>query len=140
MQVRDIMRREVVTISGDETIAVAARRMRDANVGCLVVTNAGSVIGIITDRDLTVRCLSNGDIAQECWVRQHMSSPVVTATPDMDILDAAHLMTERQVKRLPVMEERELVGLVSFSDVALALDRPMHDLLLGFGGARRVAS
>ena len=59
--------------------------------------------------------------------------------PGMDILDVAHLMTEQKVKRIPVVEGNQLIGLVSFSDVAQAMDRPMHDLMMGMGAARRIA-
>jgi CBS domain-containing protein len=139
MQLKGIMAKNVLTITGEETIAGAARRMQEGNVGCLVITNAGSVQGIITDRDLAVRCISQGHNPQQCHVSNHMSSPVITTQPDMDILDAAHLMTEQKVKRLPVVEGDQLIGLVSFSDVAQAMDRPMHDLMVGMGAARRSA-
>jgi CBS domain-containing protein len=139
MQLKGIMAKNVLTITSEETIAGAARRMQEANVGCLVITNAGNVQGIITDRDLAVRCISQGHNPQQCHVSNHMSSPVITTEPDMDVLDAAHLMTEQKVKRLPVVEGDQLIGLVSFSDVAQAMDRPMHDLMVGMGAARRIA-
>lgn len=139
MQLKGIMAKNVLTISSEDTIAGAARRMQEANIGCLVITNAGRVEGIITDRDLAVRCVSQGHNPQQCQVSNHMSSPVITTQPEMDILDAAHLMTEQKVKRLPVVEGDQLIGLVSFSDVAQAMDRPMHDLMVGMGAARRTA-
>lgn len=138
MQLKDIMAKKVVTVTGEESVADAARKMREANIGCLVVTNTRSVKGIITDRDLAVGCLSDGHDARRCEVSHHMSSPVITAGPNMDILEAAHLMTEKKIKRLPVVEREQLVGLVSFSDIAQAMDRPMHDLMVGMGAARRV--
>lgn len=138
MQLKDIMTKEVITITEDETIANAARRMQEADVGCLVVTGA-SVTGIITDRDLAIKCVGEGHNPTECQVSQYMSRPVTTAEPGMDILDAAHLMTEKQVKRLPVVDGDQLIGLVSFSDIAGAMERPMHDLMLGMGAARRAA-
>lgn len=137
MQLKDIMAKQVITIAAEETAVNAARQMEESNIGCVVVANAGKVLGIITDRDLTVRCLSKGHNAQQCQVANHMSSPVTTARPEMDILDAAHLMTAEKVKRLPVVADDRLVGLVSFSDVAQAMDRPMHDLMVGMGAGRR---
>jgi CBS domain-containing protein len=139
MQLKDIMARKVATIDGDDSIFSAARLMRTSNVGCLVVTNAGNVKGIITDRDLATACLSEGHDSRLCQVAGHMSNPVITGSPSMDILDAAHLMTEKRVKRLPVVEGTKLVGLVSMSDIAQAMDRTMHDLLFGMGAARRAA-
>ena len=136
MQLREIMTKNVITIRGDETIGEAANRMRYANVGCLVVTNEGAVLGIITDRDLVVNCLSQLDDLAERQVGAHMTSPAITADADTDILDAAHQMTENGIRRLPVVEADQLVGLVSFSDIARAMDRPMHDVLAGVGAVR----
>lgn len=141
MQVSSVMARKLLTIRSGESIADAAKRMRDANVGCLVITtNSGAVQGIITDRDLVVRCVSTDDDTQLCPVVNHMSNPVITVSPAVDVLEAAHLMTEKKVKRLPVVEDGKLVGLVSLSDIALALEQPVQDLLLGMGAARRVAA
>jgi len=131
-----------LSVPPNETVTRAAAKMRDANVGCLVVTSGGMVAGIITDRDLVVRCLSRAGEGnhrlEECTVADHMTQPVITARPDMDILEAAHLMTQQEVKRLPVVHGEDVMGLVSMSDVAQALDRPVHDLLVGMGAARRL--
>lgn len=140
MQVRDLMKKGVVTIDQQETIKVAAEKMRNANIGCLVVTNADTVKGIITDRDLAVRCVGDGHNPQQCPVSHHMSSPVTSTTPDADVLGTLEVMTTKMVKRLPVIEDGHLVGMVSFSDVAAALDQPMHELLIGMGAVRRQAS
>jgi CBS domain-containing protein len=117
--------------------------MAEADVGSLVVMNEGALEGIITDRDLVVRCLSGGHDSSTCWVSEHMSAPVETVEPTADMLDAARRMTERQIRRLPVVDDAEVVGVVSLSDVALAfdvalehMDRSLHDLLRGMGASR----
>jgi|SRR3990172_771415 len=138
MQLRDIVHAKVITIEGSEAVTQAAKRMKEANVGCIVVTGS-AVMGIITDRDLTVRCLAEGHDSRTCTVSQHMTSPAIVVSPTLDVLDTAHLMTERKVKRLPMVEAGHLVGLVSFSDIAQAMDRPLHDLMIGMGAARRAA-
>ena len=139
MHLREIMKKNVITVTDEESIANAARKMREANVGCLVVTNNGrSVEGIITDRDMTVDCLSQAHNSEQCQVSRHMTSPVISAEPNWDVLGAVHLMTEKQIKRLPVVENGQLIGLVSFSDIAQALEPPMRDLLFGMGAARRL--
>lgn len=138
MRLRDIMAKKVLTIKADDSVSAAALRMKESNVGCLLVVGSGPQ-GIITDRDIAVRCVAEEHDTCECQVSQHMSNPLITATPDMDVLDAARLMTRKQIKRLPIMEGQKLVGLVSLSDVALALDKPMHNLLIGMGAARRAA-
>ena len=137
MKLEDIMIRKVITISILDTVVDAAKLMREANVGCLVVNDDRNVKGMLTDRDLVVGCLGAGHNARECRVAQHMSSPVIIAEPGWDILEASRVMTEKQVKRLPVMQGNNLVGLVSFSDIAMALDKPMHELLVGADATRR---
>jgi CBS domain-containing protein len=136
MQVSDIMRTDVKTIGEDDSIAAASRKMREANVGCLVVTNARNVVGVITDRDMVIDCLTEAHDPWGCLVYQHMSKPAIVVKPTADILDAAQMMAQRKIRRLPVMDGSKLVGIVSFSDVALAMDRAMHDLLVGMSAAK----
>lgn len=137
MQLNSVMAKNVITVEAQTSIADAARKMRNSNIGCLVVAHDGAAQGVITDRDVAIRCSAQGHDASTCTVGQHMSRPVVTIGPETDVLDAARIMTERQLKRLPVAEGDRLVGLVSLSDIAEALDRPLHDLMAGFGSARR---
>jgi CBS domain-containing protein len=139
MELKDIMAKHVVTIAEDESVFKAANLMRQASVGCLVIVSADWVQGIVTDRDLTIRCLGEGHNPVLCPVSAHMTSPVITAGPNLEILDAAHLMTNKKIKRLPVVESDRLVGLASFSDVANAMVQPMSYLLAGLGKSRRLA-
>jgi CBS domain-containing protein len=138
MQLKDIMAKHLVTVTEDESVFNAANLMRQASVGCLVIARAGRAQGIITDRDLTIRCLGEGHNPLLCPVSQHMSVPVITAGPDMEVLYAAHLMSNKKIKRLPVLEDEQLIGLVSFSDIANAMMQPMVHLLAGLGASRRV--
>lgn len=139
MQLKDIMKKNVVTASEEELIPSIAKKMKEADIGCVVIVNSNSAKGIITDRDIAMRCISQGHDPNQCHARDHMSSSLVKASPATDIFDAAHMMTEHKVKRLPITEGDRLIGLVSFSDVAEALDRPVHDLLIGMGSIRRAA-
>jgi CBS domain-containing protein len=138
MQLKDIMAKHLVTVTQDESVFNAANLMRQASVGCLVIARAGRAQGIVTDRDLTIRCLGEGHNSVLCTVSQHMSTPVITAGPAMEVLYAAHLMTNKKIKRLPVVEDEQLIGLVSFSDIANAMMQPMVHLLAGLGASRRV--
>jgi CBS domain-containing protein len=138
MQLKDIMVKHVVTVTEDESVFNAANLMGQASVGCLVIARAGRAQGIVTDRDLTIRCLGEGHNPVLCPVSQHMSAPVITAGPDMEVLYAAHLMSNKKIKRLPVVEDEQLIGLVSFSDIANAMMQPMVHLLAGLGASRRV--
>ncbi len=117
--------------------------MREAEVGCLVATDDGEIAGIITDRDLVVRCLSEGHDFKCCLVSQHMSVPVISVPPSKDMLETAHMMMERDIRRIPVIESGQTVGLVSLSDIAQAMDtavqqmdNAVHDLLMGMGASR----
>ncbi len=122
MQLQAIMVKDVITIQTEEGTAKAAQRMREKSVGCLVVTSAGKIKGIVTDRDL-LGCLSEGHDTHRCKVSTHMTSPVVTAHPHEELLRAAELMVQKRIKRLPVVERDHLVGIVSFSDIS----RMMHE-------------
>ncbi len=138
MQLKDIMAKHLVTVTEDESVFNAANLMGQASVGCLVIARAGRAQGIVTDRDLTIRCLGEGHNPLLCPVSQHMSTPVITAGPAMEVLYAAHLMSNKKIKRLPVVEDEQLIGLVSFSDIANAMMQPMVHLLAGLGASRRV--
>lgn len=121
MKLKDIMVREVVTISPEESTASAARKMREKSVGCLVVILDKAIKGIVTDRDL-LGCLSESHDPRDCKISTHMSRPVIVERPEEELLRAAEIMAERRIKRLPVVEHRELVGLVSFSDISRIMD------------------
>ena len=134
MQLQDIMSKQVVTIGSKETIAYATRSMRDLDVGSLVVTENGAITGIITDRDIVVRCMSHCRDSSHCAVSQHMTSSVTIGDPRMDIVEAARMMSEQQIKRLPVVEDGQVTGMVSFSDITHATDgilHELHDILMG---------
>ena len=117
MQLKEVMKTEVITVGRDETVTDAARRMREANIGCLVIMEGGSLLGIVTDRDLLIGCLGAGHNPSERQVSEYMSSPVITESPSTEIQVAAHMMVSRKIKRLPLVEDGKLVGLVSFSDL-----------------------
>ena len=117
MQLKDVMKSEVISVGQDSTVTDAARRMREANIGCLLVLEGDSLMGIVTDRDLLIGCLGAGHNPAESRVSQYMSSPVITESPSTEIQIAAHMMVSRRIKRLPLVEDGKLVGLVSFSDI-----------------------
>jgi CBS domain-containing protein len=127
MKVQEIMTDNVITAAPEEPVAVAAKRMREEEVGCLVVTGNKAVGGIITDRDI-LGCVAEGHNPQECNLSNHMSRPVVTSRPDEDILSVAQQMSDRRIKRMPLMKNDRLVGLVSFSDIARAMDKQMQNM------------
>ncbi len=117
MQLKEVMKTEVVTVGRNETVTDAAKRMREANIGCLVIMDGDSLLGIVTDRDLLIGCLGAGHDPSARQVSDYMSSPVITESPATEIQIAAHMMVSRKIKRLPLVEDGKLVGLVSFSDL-----------------------
>lgn len=136
MQTLELMHNPI-TVTENDTIEIAAKRMRDEGVGCVVVTAGARPLGIVTDRDIVIRCVVEGHDTHHCRVENHLTNGLVTTRPDADALELFSLMVTQKVKRLPVVKHDHLVGVVSFSDVAAALEKPLHELLSGVGAARR---
>ena len=119
MKVRQLMTSPVIHIHQDETVEVAARTLTHYNIGALPVCRSdGALCGVITDRDLVTRCLASGKLPGNTRVRDVMSGNVVATQPEMDAAVAAHLMGRQQVRRLPVVENGKLCGMLSLGDLA----------------------
>lgn len=126
MKVRDIMTKPAIHISPTESVEVAARTLTHYNIGILPVCNAaGEVCGLVTDRDLVTRCMASGRAPAQTAVRDVMTNRVLSVQPDMDTGAAAHLMGRQQVRRLPVVENGRLCGMVSLGDLAKREDSVM---------------
>ncbi len=120
MKLREIMTNPVIRIHPDESVAVAARTLAHYNIGILPVCGAdGRVCGLVTDRDLVTRCIASGRSPASTTVREVMTTQIVSARPDMDTSVAAGLMGREQIRRLPVMENGRLCGMVSLGDLAV---------------------
>lgn len=120
MKLRDVMSNPVIRIRPEESVAVAARTLARYNIGALPVCGSdGRVCGLVTDRDIVTRCLAANRSPSTTTVRDVMTSQVVSARPDMDTGLAAGLMGREQIRRLPVVENGRLCGMVSLGDLAL---------------------
>ena len=120
MKLRDIMTNPVIRIHPEETVAVASRTLARYNIGSLPVCGSdGRMCGVITDRDIVTRCLAAGRSPTSTAVRDVMTADVICGRPDMDTAAAAGLMGREQVRRLPVLENGKLCGMVSLGDLAL---------------------
>jgi CBS domain-containing protein len=120
--VRDVMTRGVETAAPDSTIAEVARRMRDLDVGSLPVTEGSRLLGIVTDRDLSVRATAAARDANSTKVREVMSPEIAWIFDDESADAAARVMRERQIRRLPVLDRSDrLVGVVALADLATDL-------------------
>jgi len=119
MKVKDLMTKDVATLNADDSVERAAQLMKQYNIGSVPVCEGENVIGIITDRDIALRSVAEGENVKSQKVREVMSSNPVTANPQMDVHDAARIMSERQIRRLPVVENSNLIGIVSLGDIAV---------------------
>lgn len=120
-KVRDIMTPAPVGVYYSQTIGETARVMRDSQVGAVLVVNDGALAGLVTDRDLVIRGLADGMGPGEP-VGPLCSGDLIGVTADADLAQAAQLMRENAVRRLPVINEGQVVGIVSMGDIAISAD------------------
>ena len=130
MNIREVMTPNPQCVSPGESIQAAARIMRDCDTGAVPVVDNGRPVGIVTDRDIVVRAVADGGQLNGP-VRDIVSGNIVCASPDMSTREAADLMSEHQVRRLPVVENERIVGIVSLGDLAVkeAKDKRIGDTL-----------
>jgi len=121
LQVKDVMVTNIITVEAGATVKKAAELMDKHDIGCLIVVSYGNPIGIITERDMLKRILLQKRDIAKARAGNIMSAPLIAANPQTDIRDAVRLMNERRIKKLPVIEEGQLVGLVSLTDVMRSL-------------------
>ena len=126
MLVSDIMNKNPVSVSPEESVALAAKLLSRHNVGSLpVCTEDGKLKGVITDRDIVLRCVAAGNDVKMTKIKDVMSGSVITVSPGDDVSRASRLMSTGQVRRLPVVSSGHLVGMVSLGDMAC---RPACDM------------
>lgn len=119
MEVRDIMTRPAIAVGQDEPVAAAVRLLRRYNVGALPVCDAaGRLRGMVTDRDIVLRCMGNDSDPARTRVGEIMTRGIVTAAPGDSVAKAARTMAGDRVRRLPVTENGRLVGMVTMCDLA----------------------
>jgi CBS domain-containing protein len=119
MQLRDIMTEAVITAGADDDVLAVARQMRDRAVGSVVICDPeGAPAAMVTDRDLAVRVLAD-ERPTDQRVGDHVSRPLITGDPEMDLEEAAALMVRHRIRRLPVVDGESLVGIVTLDDIAV---------------------
>lgn len=119
MRVADVMTKDVVVVRPDDVIRHAAQKMDELNVGVLPVCNGRRLVGVITDRDITVRATAAGRLPHEAKVEDAMSSDVRWCFEDASTDDVLEMMREVQIRRVPVIDrDKNLVGLVTLGDLA----------------------
>ncbi len=125
MLVQDIMSRQVVTIQSDDTVEKAAVSMKEHNVGALpVVDTKQQLCGIITDRDIVLRCVAPGKDLRSCSVKDVMSTSMTCVGPQQSVSEAVRLMASEQLRRLPVIDNGRLEGIITLADAASLRQSP----------------
>jgi CBS domain-containing protein len=130
MNIREVMTPNPQCVAPGDSIQNAARIMRDCDTGAVPVVDNGRPVGIVTDRDIVIRAVADGAQLNRP-VREIVTGDVVCVTPEMSTHEAADLMSEHQVRRLPVVENDRVVGIVSLGDLAVkeAKDKRVGDTL-----------
>lgn len=120
MKLSEIMTRDVEVIQPDDSLQLAAKKMKDRNIGFLPVCDGGTLMGVLSDRDLTVRALAEGMDVNIMLSRDLMTTPAIFCFDDQDVSEAAQIMEQNQIRRLVVVsrEDESLVGVVSLGDLA----------------------
>jgi CBS domain-containing protein len=120
MKLSEIMTRDVVVIQPDDSLQSAAKKMRDRNIGFLPVCDGETLIGVLSDRDITIRALAEGMDVNVMLGRDLMTTPAIYCFEDQDVTEAAKIMEENQIRRLVILsrEDKRLAGIVSLGDLA----------------------
>lgn len=127
MKICDIMSDKVITIDMDEPVAAAARLLKSHNIGAVPVCGKdGQLRGMLTDRDIVLRCVAGCIDPQTTPVKEIMSRGIVTAQPFDDVEKAVALMSQDQVRRLPVLDNGRIVGIIALSDMARSCNCEME--------------
>ena len=120
--VKDFMTKDIITIDIQKTVLAAAMLMSEKMIGCLVVADGKMPVGIVTERDFVRRVVAR-NLSPDMELSQIMSKPLITIDPDSSLRDAARLMLKNKIRRLPVIKENRLVGIVVASDFARRLSK-----------------
>ncbi len=118
--VRDIMRRNVKTVRTDDSVHAAVLKMNKFQIGSVIVTSSGRAVGIITERNILERIVEPRLDSGTIWAKDIMSAPLVTVGPNDAVEEAAKIMAQKRIKKLPVVEGDKIVGVVSTSDIVRA--------------------
>ena len=128
MNVRDVMRRDVITIDPDASILDSMRKMVNERITSLIVEKPTdkSVYGIITRKDIVNKVIAYNKDLKTTKVSEVMSEPILTISPDLSIETVARLMAKTDIRRFPVMEGNKLIGLISNSDILKAINKKLE--------------
>lgn len=120
MKAKNIMTKSIICVKPTDMVEDAAKKMKQAGVGTVAVEENGKIMGIITDRDIVVRNVAENQTPAQVKCGDIMTRNVVTATPDSSIDEITEIMSTKQVKRVPIIDQNKIVGMISLADLAHA--------------------
>jgi len=134
MNAGELCTRNTVIIQEDKTVKDAAKLMKEYNVGCLIVMREQKIspipMGIVTDRDIVVKCLVNGHNINDYKVREIMSTPALTVVESVSILDTLMKMRYNSIRRIPVVDEKgHLTGILSLDDILDYISKELNEII-----------
>lgn len=122
LKVKEIMSKKIASLNSEDSVERAAQLMKQYDVGSIPVCRQNQVVGIVTDRDIAVRTIAEGRDSKQQKVSDIMSANPVVGNPDMDVHDAARIMSDQQIRRLPIVDNNSLVGIVALGDISVEPD------------------
>jgi CBS domain-containing protein len=142
MNLRELMTTNVITVDKNMTVQLAAGTMNRKRIGCLVTVDREGVKGILTERDMLIRVLEAGKDPKTTMVSDVMTQSIIFGNPTMRLAEATRLMFQNGIKKLPILEENRLVGLVTLTDIARATscDKKTIDLIEALSNMHKISS
>lgn len=132
--IRKMLQRNPITLQTDESVSFAAKQMKDESVGDVLVADGDELCGILTDRDIVVRCIAAGKDPTTTKVGDLCSDGLTTLSPDASVDDAIALMRTKAIRRIPIVDGKKPIGVLSLGD--LAQERDPKSVLAGISQAR----
>ena len=122
------MNKSVISIDSGASVKDAVNKMVEHHIGCLIVTDMGRPVGIVTETDMLSRVLALAKDPESTKVKAVMSKPLICGSPEMDFMEAPRLMVNRMIKKLPITRNEKLVGILTLTDV-LRVHQVMHEFI-----------
>ena len=140
MRAKDVMVKELVKVNSSTLVDNAVKMMNKNNIGCLIVEDNGEARGIVTQRDLLEKVLEKAKDPRKLAVSDIMTKKLVVGNPEMEIHEAARLMFKRKIKKLPIVENGKLIGLITLTNIArtISFDQEMMDIVEKLSNMRAI--
>jgi len=140
LRAKDVMVKEVVKVNSCTLVDNAVKMMNKNNIGCLIVEDNGEARGIVTQRDLLEKVLEKAKDPRKLAVSDIMTKKLVVGNPEMEIHEAARLMFKRKIKKLPIVENGKLIGLITLTNIArtISFDQEMMDIVEKLSNMRAI--